>query len=80
MKFRVEDSLGVQCYVEKELWDYANRVVILHVKVPLVNSAIDTVLKLIYDETMVDNDDYVGDTGDTPAQSVWDDDFVLVMH
>ncbi|CAB1064775.1 hypothetical protein D1BOALGB6SA_9572, partial [Olavius sp. associated proteobacterium Delta 1] len=32
LKFRVEDSLGVQCYVEKELWDYANRVVILHVK------------------------------------------------
>lgn len=39
----------------------------------------DTVLNLYYDETQDDNT-YVGDIGDTPAQSVWDSNFVAVYH
>ncbi|CAB1055749.1 hypothetical protein D1BOALGB6SA_483, partial [Olavius sp. associated proteobacterium Delta 1] len=80
LKFQVVNEQGRQCYVEQELWDYANRLVILHVKVPVVSAAEDTVLKLYYDETMADNDVYVGETGSAAAQNVWDDDFVLVMH
>ena len=80
LKFRVEDSLGSQCYVEKELWVYTNRTVVLHVQIPLVSSATDTVIKLFYDETMADNDTYVGDTGTEAAQNVWDSNFDFVYH
>jgi YD repeat-containing protein len=76
----VEDSTGSQCFVEKELWDYDNRVVILHVKAPFVSSSEDTVLNLFYDETMVDHDTHVGEIGSRPAQNVWDLYFTHVLH
>ena len=79
-KFRLEDDQGNPCYVEKELWDYSNQLVILHVKVPLVSSTADTVIKLYYDEAMADNVSYLGDTGSPAAQNVWDANFTHVLH
>ena len=80
LKFRVDDSTGSPCYVEKELWDYPNRLVILHVKVPLVSSTEDTVLTLIYDETMANNASFVGDVGSPAGHKVWDGNFTHVLH
>jgi hypothetical protein len=50
------------------------------VKAPFVSSTEDTILTLIYDETMVDNDSYVGDVGSPAAQDVWDGNFTHVLH
>ena len=80
LKFKVEDGTGSQCYVEKELWDYNARSVILHVKVPLVSSTVDTALTLIYDETIPDNTAYIGEAGSPAAQKVWDKFFTHVLH
>ena len=69
-----------QCYVEIERFDYSNSVAWLWVKAPSVASGVTTDLYLYYDSDQDDNTVYVGDTGDTPAQSVWDNNFKLVMH
>jgi len=80
-KIAVTTSDGVtQCYVEIERWDHANKKAWLHVKVPSISSSVDTELYLYYDSSQSDNSDYIGDTGDAPAQSVWDDDFAMVLH
>lgn len=76
----VSGSSESQCYVEIERWDDANEEAWLWVKVPSISSSANTVLYLYYDSTRDDNTDYVGDTGDTPAQSVWDSNFVAVYH
>ncbi|KKK87100.1 hypothetical protein LCGC14_2756610, partial [marine sediment metagenome] len=39
-----------------------------------------TTLYLYYDSTHTTNSGYIGDTGETPAQSVWDDNFKAVYH
>jgi hypothetical protein len=80
LKFRAEDSTGSQCYIEKELWDYNARSVILHVKVPLISSTVDTVLTLTYDESMPDNTAFIGEVGSPAAQNVWDNHFTHVLH
>lgn len=69
-----------QCYVEIEKWDDANEEAWLWVKVPSVSSSADTDLYLYYDSSQADNTTYVGDTGDTVAQNVWDSDFLVVCH
>ena len=80
-KIAVTTSDGTtQCYVEIERFDYSNSVAWLWVKVPLVVSGVTTDLYLYYDNSKSDNTTYVGDTGDTPAQNVWDSNFKLVMH
>lgn len=38
------------------------------------------ILSLYYDPDHADNDDFVGDIGDTPAQDVWGSHFVFVTH
>jgi hypothetical protein len=35
---------------------------------------------LYYDSEKSDNDEFIGDTGSTVAQSVWDDNFIAVYH
>ena len=70
----------VQCPVEIESWDDASEQAYLWVKAPTVYSGIDTDLYLYYDSTHSDNTAYVGDTGDSPAQNVWDDNFIVVFH
>jgi hypothetical protein len=50
------------------------------VKAPNIASGADTTLYLYYDSTQPDNTTWVGDTGSTPAQNVWDSSFVFVSH
>lgn len=69
-----------QCYVEIEKWDDANEVAWLWVKVPSVADGANTVLYLYYDNSHADNDAYVGDTNSTPAENVWDGNFLFVCH
>jgi len=69
-----------QCYVEIERWDHTNSAAWLWVKVPSVASGSATDLYIYYDSAQADNTTYIGDTGDTPAQSVWDSNFQLVAH
>jgi len=80
-KIAVTTSDGqTQCYAEIEKWDAVNKEAWLWVKVPFIASDADTDLYLYYDKTHADNTDYVGDPGETPAQNVWDEHFVLVTH
>ena len=79
-KIKIETENQQQCYVEIELWDNSNNKAWLWVKVPSVSSTTDTKLTLYYDASEADNDTYVGVTGDTAAQNVWDEDFVGVWH
>ena len=79
-KIKIETSGSQQCYVEIERWDNTNNEAWLWVKVPSVSASADTELTLYYDSSEADNTTYVGDTGDTPAQNVWDSDFVGVWH
>ena len=53
---------------------------VLHTKIPFISSTVDTEFKLFWDDTQLDNNDYVGETGSLPAQEVWDDNFVAVYH
>lgn len=69
-----------QLFVEIEDWDTANEKASLWAKVPNVSASADTVIYFYFDVTQSGNGSYVGDTGDIPAQSVWDDYFELVMH
>jgi len=67
-----------QCKIEIEHWDHVHQKGVLHVKIPSISAISSTIIKLFWDSGQDDNTDYVGDTGDTPAQEVWDDDFVAV--
>jgi hypothetical protein len=69
-----------QLPVEIEHWDEVNQKAVLHTKVPTYAAAADGELILSYDSSQEDNDDYVGETGSTPAQSVWDSNFAAVYH
>jgi hypothetical protein len=71
---------ATQCYVEVEKWDGPNQKAWLWIKVPSISSTRDTVLYLYYDGDHADNDDYVGDTGSSAAQNVWDSSFKGVWH
>lgn len=80
-KIAVTASDGItQCYVEVELWDFANRQAWLWVKVPNINSDVDTELYLYYDKNQPENTNYVGDPNSIPAEKVWDNNFVFVSH
>jgi biopolymer transport protein ExbB len=69
-----------QCYVEIEKWDSISEQAWLWVKVPNITSGADTALYLYYDSAQPDNTAWVGETGATPAQNVWDSGFVGVWH
>jgi len=71
---------ATQCYVEVEKWDGSNQKAWLWIKVPSISSTKDTVLYLYYDKDHADNTGYVGDTGSSAAQSVWDSSFKGVWH
>ena len=75
----LEDGV-TECYVEIERWDTTNEKAVLWTKVASISSTDDTVIYLYYDSTASDNTTYVGDTGDSAAQSVWDNDFEMVIH
>jgi len=67
---------SVECYAEIDIWDTVGEEAIIWVKVPTVSSSSDTVIKI--ENVGDDNTSYVGITGSTPAQNVWDSNFVAV--
>lgn len=79
-KLKVKTSPGdVECYVEIEQFDTGNSKGVLWTKIPSILSSEDT--GFVLEVGLVsDNDSYVGDTGDTPAKSVWDSNFKAVYH
>jgi len=79
-KIAITDSNDNQLYTEIESWDFENEEAVLWTKVPTITSGTDTTLYLYYDSSQSDNTTYVGDTGDSVAQNVWDDNFVAVYH
>lgn len=80
-KIAVTTSDGTtQCYVEIENWDHSNLEAYLWVKIPNISSSVDTKLYLYFDKSQPDNDSYVGDPNSTPAENVWDSNYVIVTH
>lgn len=73
-------NTGVQTYIEIERWDDVNNSAQIWAKVPSVSATESTTLNFYYDNAQPDNTAYVGNTGDTPAQVVWDDNFIAVYH
>lgn len=71
---------NTQCYIEVENWDDVNEQGLIWVKVPSINSSVDTELYLYYDIDHADNTAYVGDTDSTPAENVWDNNYQLITH
>ena len=80
-KIAVTTSDGAtQCYAEIEKWGTSNRKSWLWVKVPSISSTVDTILYLYYDKDHADNTNFIGDTGSTAAQNVWNSNFKGVWH
>ena len=82
-KIAITKADGItQLYVEIEKWDDVNEEAELWVSRDgwEIASGLDTELYLYYDSSHVDNDTYVGDTGSTPAEKVWDANFKIVYH
>jgi hypothetical protein len=80
-KIAITTSGGTtQCPVEIENWDNVGEKAVLHTKVPVIGATDDTVLYLYFNSAANDNTTYVGTTGATIAQTVWNDDFVSVHH
>ncbi len=71
---------GTNCYCEIERWDYLNNDAQLWIKVPELDSNKDTKIYLYYDSNQQENSNFIGDTGSTAGQKVWDDDFICVYH
>ncbi len=72
---------STQCYAEIELgYDFSAKKMVLHVLCSAVSSSVDEVFYINYDSTFADNTTYIGDTGDIPAQTVWDSNFEFVSH
>ncbi|RLD08597.1 MAG: hypothetical protein DRI65_01805 [Chloroflexota bacterium] len=68
-----------QCKVEIDRWDQINEQAQLWVKVPYVSKDVDTVINLSFDPTNKDNSINIGNTGEAPAQAVWDE-YDAVYH
>jgi len=80
-KIAITDYTGInQLPVEIEDWNPYIESAYLWTKVPTVSSGIDTTIYLYYDSSQLDNDLWVGDTGDTPAKNVWDSGYKGVWH
>ena len=78
-KLYVTDSSGNQCYIEVEIWDTVYRYATLHIKVNTIYASSDTLLTLNYANTNSTNT-YIGTTGTTAAQNVWDSNYLGVYH
>lgn len=79
-KIAVTTFSGSPCYVEIERWSQLDKEAWLWTKIPEISSSQNTILYLYYDPTTSGNTSYVGDIGSTPAQNVWDSNFVAVWH
>ena len=74
------DNGTTECYVEIDNWDPINKTANLWFEAPSVSSSSNQIFYLYYDSAHADNTTYVGDTGDAPAQQVWDANFKAVYH
>ncbi|QQS39292.1 glycosyltransferase [Candidatus Woesebacteria bacterium] len=82
-KIAVTKSDGVsEIYVEIEKWNDASEQAWLWVSSSTLtlSSSANTTLYLYYDSSHADNTTYVGDPNSTPAESVWDSNYVMVQH
>jgi len=77
-----KDDGTTEIYGEIEHWDQVNEKAVIWVsKSDLVlTTALTTDLYLYYDPLQDDNDTYIGETTDTVAQYVWDDNYKAVYH
>lgn len=74
-------SIGeLELPVEIEYWDSINEKACLWTKVPTLSSGTNKNLYFYYDINHSNNVIYIGDTGELPAQQIWDDNFVGVWH
>lgn len=81
LKIAATDYTGVnKLPVEIEQWNPYDGKAVLWTKVPTVSSGIDTIIYLYYDNNQIDNDLYVGSTGDAIAAQVWTNDYLAVWH
>lgn len=79
-KFDITDNNGTSLYVEIDVWDVENEQAILYVKVPTISATELTYLNLYFDPSVADNTTYVGNTGSTAAQNVWNSNYLGVWH
>ena len=76
----VTTSDGVtECFVEIERWTSGSTLGMLHFRAPTLSPTSDTKFFLYWDKAASDNAK-VGPTGSTSAASVWDDDYLVVLH
>jgi len=77
-----EDDGTTELYVEVEKWDDTGEEAWLwtSLSTTVIDSSTDTTLYLYYDSTHADNTSYVGATNSTPAENVWDANYVAVYH
>lgn len=66
-----------QCYVEEEDWGTSTANIWFRGH---ATNLCDTMYYLYYSNTLSDNTDFIGSTGETPAKKVWDNDYMLVSH
>lgn len=72
-------GVETQCYTEIESWNPEINEAVLWTKIPTIVSGTDTEIYLYYDKAHA-NDEYIGFTGETSAQNVWDSNFIGVWH
>lgn len=80
LKIAVTDDNDNQLYVEVDEWWSGSEQARIWVKVVSVSNSVDTDIYLYYDNSKVDNTTYVGIVDSTPAENVWDSDFMMVQH
>ena len=76
-KFKMSVYSGeTQLPVEIECWEPGNHTI--HTKVPIISATVNTELFLYYDATQEANTEFIGITGSSTAQAVWDDNTVAM--
>jgi len=74
------DAADNLLYAEIEEWNNLTEQAWLWVRVPTIDSAVDTVIYLYFDMTKDDNVTHVGDVNSIPGYQAWDDDYLQVLH
>lgn len=81
LKIAVTTSNGTsQVFVEVEYWDSGTERGELWIKAASLSPSVATDMYLYFDNNKANNTSHVGVVGSTPAQSVWDANFVGVWH
>ena len=77
-----KDDGTTQLYAEIERWDWMSKKAVIHISKSdwVISSTNDTVFYMYFDNSKPDNTNYAGDIGSTPAQKVWDNNFMGVWH